>query len=93
MAGPQHRTPEYRAAYKQLKKDQAAGTWLWCVQGLHGSSGSCLFSTRDIAPTQAAHVAHDDSGARIIGVSHSKCNTSDGGRRRHRPAPRRAWNL
>lgn len=83
MAGPQHRTPEYRAAYKQLKRDQAAGRWLECVQGWHGSSGTCLHPTRAIAPTDAAHVAHDDSGNVIIGVSHALCNVTDGGQRRH----------
>lgn len=88
MAGPQHRTPEYRAAYKQLKRDQAAGRWLDCVQGLHGSSGTCLNPTgRAIAPNQPAHVAHDDTGLHVIGVAHARCNTSDGGRRRHHPAP------
>lgn len=87
MAGPQHRTPEYRAAYKKLKRDQAAGLWLTCVQGLHGSSGTCLHPTRDIAPDQAAHVAHDDTGHHVIGVAHARCNTTDGGQRRHHPTP------
>lgn len=82
MAGPQHRTPEYRAAYRQLKRDQAAGKWLTCVQGLHGSSGTCLHPSRRIAPTDEAHVAHDDTGQRIIGVAHAKCNWTDGARRR-----------
>jgi hypothetical protein len=92
MAGPQHRTPEYRAAYKKLKRDQAAGKWLWCVQGMHGSSGSCLHPTRDIAPDQPAHVAHDDSGNVVIGVAHARCNVTDGGQRRHESTPTR-WIL
>lgn len=100
MADAKYRTPEYRAAYKKLKRDQAVGTWLWCVQGLDGSSGTCLFLTRDISPDQAAHVAHDDSGDRIIGVSHATCNVTDGGRRRHlvsagvaAPAAPNRWTL
>lgn len=92
MAGPQHRTPEYRAAYKQLKRDQAAGTWLTCAQGMHGSSGTCLHPTRAIAPTDEAHVAHDDNGRVIIGVAHASCNTSDGGKRRGKREPER-WIL
>lgn len=83
MADPKYRTPEYRAAYKQLKQDQAQGKWLTCVQGWHGSSGGCLFASRSIAPTAPAHVAHDDSGTRIIGVAHARCNVVDGGQRRH----------
>lgn len=89
MAGPQHRTPEYRAAYKKLKRDQASGTWLWCVQGLDGSSGTCLYDSRDIPPDAPAHVAHDDSGQAIIGVAHALCNTTDGGQRRHHKPIRR----
>ncbi len=77
MAGPQHRTPEYRAAYRNLKAAQARGEWLVCVQPV------CLMGTRDIAPHQAAHVAHDDSGTVILGAAHGLCNTSDGGKRAH----------
>ncbi len=79
MAGPQHRTPEYRAAYRQLVRDQKAGKWLWCVQDI------CMHPTRDIAPTDKAHVAHDDTGTVILGPAHQWCNEADGGRRRHRP--------
>lgn len=79
MAGPQHRTPEYRAAYRQLVRDQKAGRWLECVQP------TCLHPTRAIAPTDKADVAHDDTGTTILGPAHARCNRSDGGRRRHHP--------
>lgn len=77
MAKPQHRTPEHRAEYKRIRQAQAAGEWLICVQGLAGSSGTCLMRTRDIAPSQAADVAHDDSGTVVIGAAHATCNRSE----------------
>lgn len=81
MAGPQHRTREYRAAYRQLKRDQAAGKWLTCQQPV------CMEPSRAIAPTDKADVAHDDSGDHILGPAHARCNRADGGRRRHRATP------
>lgn len=89
MAKPQHRTPEYRRAYKQVKQAQAAGQWLTCMQGLDGSGGTCLMQTRDIAPIDAVDVAHDDAGDRIIGPAHARCNRSEAATRgnRMRDAP------
>jgi hypothetical protein len=84
MAKPQHRTPEHRAAYREIKRAQAAGQWLRCVQGEQGSSGSCLMPTRDIAPTDAADVAHDDTGTRVIGAAHARCNRSEAATRGNR---------
>ena len=75
MAKPQYQTPEYRAAYQDIRKAQAAGQWLICVQPV------CLHPTRDIAPNQAIDVAHDDSGTVILGPAHRRCNRSDGATR------------
>ena len=75
MAKPQYQTPEYRAAYQDIRKAQAAGQWLICVQPV------CKYSSRDIAPHQAAHVAHNDDGTVILGPAHAHCNTSDGATR------------
>lgn len=77
MAGPQHRTPEYRAERKRITKAQREGRWLECVQPI------CVMTSRAIAPDQPAHVAHDDSGTVILGPAHALCNTKDGGVRRH----------
>lgn len=91
MAGPQHRTPEYRAAYRAIKAAQAQGQWLVCVQPV------CVMTTRDIGPTQRVDVAHDDSGTVILGPAHARCNRSDGAVRgnhargtRHTPT---RWSL
>ncbi|MFJ9315781.1 hypothetical protein ACIRN4_16445 [Pimelobacter simplex] len=40
--------------------------------------------SRDIAPDQQVDIAHDDSGAVILGPAHRRCNRVDGGKRRHR---------
>lgn len=80
MAGPQHRTPEYRAARKAVTRAQAMGQWLECVQPV------CVMQSRDIAPSDPVDVAHDDSGTVILGPAHARCNRADGGRRRHRSA-------
>lgn len=68
MAGPQHRTPEYRAAYKKLKAQQARGAWLTCVEPV------CVMPTRAIAPTDRASVSHDTTGTVILGPGHHRCN-------------------
>ena len=87
MAGPQHRTPEYRLARKGYDLAQARGQWLECAQPV------CLMVTRDIAPDQAYDVAHDDSGTVILGAAHPRCNRSDGGKRRHAPRTPNRWAL
>jgi hypothetical protein len=86
MAGPQHRTPEYRAARRTLGQQIAHGQG-WCVQGI------CMKATRHIPPGTAWDVAHDDSGTVILGAAHATCNRADGGRRRHRASTRRRWTL
>lgn len=86
MAKPQHRTPEYRAAYAQLRALQRAGVWLVCVEPI------CKRRTRDIAPWQRASVSHDPSGTVILGYSHLGCNLSEAASRGNRmrpPKPRR----
>lgn len=75
MAKAKYRTPEYRAAYAEIRAAQRRGDWLVCAQPV------CLMPTRDIGPDQAAHVAHDDSGEEIPGAAHELCNTTDGGKR------------
>lgn len=75
MAKAKYNTPEYRAAYAAIRAAQRRGDWLTCAQPV------CLMPTRDIAPDQKAHVAHDDAALEILGASHAKCNTTDGGKR------------
>lgn len=83
MAGPQHRTHEYRLARKAYTKAQAQGDWLTCAQPI------CIMPSRSIAPSDPIDVAHDDTGTRILGPAHARCNRSDGGKRRHHPHPPR----
>jgi len=89
MASPQHRTPEYIAAYKAIKRAQAAGQVLVCVEPV------CLAQTRAIHPTMRASVSHDTSGTQLLGPSHLKCNLSEAATRgnRMRARRRRAWSL
>lgn len=92
MAKPQHRTAEYRAAYNQLRKAQAEGQWLECVEPV------CKKSTRAIAPWMRASISHDPSGTVILGPSHLACNLAEAARRGNRmraQRPRRAarWVL
>jgi hypothetical protein len=71
MAKPQHRTPEYRAAYSALRRAQQAGEWFTCVEPI------CKMPSRDIAPWQRASISHDPSGTVILGPSHLRCNLSE----------------
>lgn len=82
VAKVQHRTPEYRRAYKAIKAAQAAGQVLWCVEPVckHLERGG----TREIAPWQRASVSHDPSGAVILGPSHLGCNLSEAASRGNR---------
>ena len=75
MAGPQHRTPEYRAARKQLDQAQARGEVLTCVEPV------CFMPSRAIYPEQRADVCHDPSGTVITGPGHHTCNRSEGATR------------
>lgn len=89
MASPQHRTPEYRAAYKAIRKAQAQGQTLWCVEPV------CKYPTRAIYPTQRASVSHDPSGQIILGPSHLHDNLSEAAIRgnKMRARRRRSWVL
>lgn len=86
MSKPQHRTAEYRLAYQAIKRAQAEGQVLWCVEPV------CKFRTRHIYPHQRASVSHDTSGTVIIGPSHLHDNLSEaairGNKMRARKQPR-----
>lgn len=86
MAKAKYATPEFKAERKRITAAQARGEWLRCVQPV------CVMGTRDIAPHQPTDVAHDDSGAVILGPAHARCNRRDGGVRRHTVTKRR-WKL
>lgn len=91
MAKAQHRTPQYRAAYTAIRKLQAAGIALWCVEP------RCLMPTRVIHPSQRASVSHDPTGTVLIGdwphASHLRCNLSEAAIRGNRMRPRRRRRL
>lgn len=94
MAGPQHRTPEYRAAYTKLSRAHRRRD-LVCVQPVcvvEAEGGSRVIPRRRPGMPSGMDVAHDDSGMVILGPAHRRCNRGDGGRRRHRVTPRR-WVL
>lgn len=76
MAGPQHRTPEYRRARKALTKAQREGQWLTCAEAV------CVMDSRSIAPWQPAHVLHYPTGLVIIGFGHRRCNITEVNERR-----------
>ena len=78
MAKAKYQTPEYRAARADITRRQQQGEWLTCVETV------CLMETRDIAPTDRAHVAHDETGTIILGPAHERCNTSEGATRGNR---------
>lgn len=88
MADAKYNTPEHRAAvayYQQLVADGLA----WCAETrcmVEEAGGS-----RYIPPGTPVHAAHTDDGQAYKGPAHPRCNTSDGGRRRHAkpPTPRR----
>lgn len=87
MTKAKYQTPDYRAARAAITAAQQRGEWLECKQP------ECVMATRDIAPSQATDVAHDDSGTVILGPAHARCNRVDGGKRRHTVRAPRRWVL
>jgi hypothetical protein len=89
MADPQHRTREYVAAYRAIRRAQAAGEVLVCVEP------RCLAQSRVIAPHHRASVSHDTSGLVILGPSHLRCNLSEAAIRgnKMRAKQRQRWEL
>ena len=77
MTKPQYRTPDYRAARKQLGALVRAGQ-AECKQPV------CVMDDRWIEPGTPWDVAHDDAGYRILGAAHARCNRHEGGKKRHR---------
>jgi hypothetical protein len=71
MAKAQHRTREYIAAYRAIKRAQAAGQELWC------NEVECVYRSRVIYPWQRAAVLHDQTGTRILGPGHHRCNARE----------------
>lgn len=81
MAKAKYQTPEYKTAKRQGQRDIDAGNG-WCREII------CLETSRYIPPGTKSdqwHVAHDHTGTIILGPAHARCNTADGGRRRHKP--------
>ena len=82
MAKPQHRTREHVAAYKAIKRAQAAGQLLWCAEV------ECVMPSRIVYPHQPAAVLHDPTGTRIIGDGHARCNAREAAIRGNRQRAR-----
>lgn len=71
-------SPKYGYAHR---KTRAA----WVSVAARGEAtcaeDDCLHDDRTIHPDQTWHLAHDPTGTIVIGVSHERCNTSEGATR------------
>lgn len=85
MVKPQHRTSAYRRARIYWAGEVAASRG-WCAQP------DCVMTSRYIPPGAPWDLAHDDTGTRILGPAHRRCNRRDGALRRYKRTPRR-WQL
>lgn len=92
VADAKYQTRAYRIAKEAQRNIIATGNG-WCVQGLFGSSGTCVFPTRHIPSGADWDLAHDDQGTTIIGAAHSRCNRVDGGQRSRLKQPIKRWTL
>lgn len=70
-----YRDPAYLAAREALRQQMAATGRLTCAQP------NCLEPSRAITPGMAWHTGHDDTGTRVIGPVHRRCNVVDGAKR------------
>lgn len=79
--------PKYRHAHQQERKRWepvvAAGE-AYCAEA------RCLMKSRWIPPGSRWDLAHDPSGTVVIGVSHARCNRSEGASRGNRMRARRS---
>lgn len=78
--------PRYSYRHQQQRKQ-----WALTVNRGEGQCAEvrCLMSTRWIAPGSKWHLAHDETGTVVIGVSHARCNTSEGATRGNKMRGRR----
>lgn len=79
--------PRYRYAHQQERKRWApvvAAGEAYCAEV------RCLMKSRWIAPGSRWHLAHDSTGTVYVGVSHARCNTSEGASRGNRMRGRKA---
>lgn len=81
--GPEHRT--LRAQWAPVVKRGEAQ----CMQGMHGSSGTCLHTSRHIQPDEPWALGHNDARTGWIGPVHKDCNEADARRRGGLAAHRR----
>lgn len=73
--------PRYRWAHQQERK-----RWAPLVNAgeAYCAEARCLMRTRWIAPGSRWDLAHDPTGTTVIGVSHARCNRSEGASRGNR---------
>ena len=76
MADPRYNTAEHKRLRARYRKAIEAGQG-WCAETI------CLMLSRWIPPGSDWHLAHHDDGVNYKGPAHARCNTADGGRRRH----------
>lgn len=78
--------PRYRYRHQQERQ-----RWVPVVEAgdAYCAEVRCLMRTRWIAPGSKWHLAHDPSGTTVIGVSHARCNTSEGASRGNRMRARK----
>jgi hypothetical protein len=80
---------DHNQRYGQAHRAERA-KWVLIVDAGQGycTAPLCLHRSRYIPPGSNWHLGHTADGLAYAGPQHEKCNTSDGGRRRHGP-PRR----
>ena len=90
MAAAKYNTAEHKRLRAQYGRQIAAGQG-WCVEPV------CVMPSRYIAPGTAStdwHVPHNEDGVTYRGgPAHMRCNTADGGRRRHVKRESNRWVL
>lgn len=78
--------PRYRHAHQQERKRWAP---LVARGEAQCAEARCLMTSRWIPPGSTWDLAHDETGTIVIGVSHAKCNRSEGATRGNRMRGRR----
>lgn len=73
--------PRYRYAHQQERK-----RWAPTVEAgeAYCAERRCLMRSRWIPPGARWDLAHDETGTAVIGVSHARCNRSEGATRGNR---------
>ena len=91
MSSPNTTAAGYGYQHQQLRKRWAEILERDGIVTCHARD--CVMPSRVITVDMPWHLGHSEDRTRHTGPEHERCNTTDGGRRRHAERPKKTWPL